>query len=119
MSISEILNFGYYGLIAVAIIVWVGFKLYSFNHTIKNKWLAQIPDLAAAFVHQAETTNNDGPAKMDNVVTSVCDILRKNNINITSELENAIKAYAEKELATTINADKTKADKEVANNETK
>ena len=119
MSISEILNFGYYGLIAVASIVWGVFKFYSLNHTIKNKWLAQIPDLAAAFVHQAETTNNDGSAKMDNVVTSVCDILRKNNINITSELENAIKAYAEKELATTINADKTKADKEVANNETK
>ena len=119
MSISEILNFGYYGLIVVAIIVWGGFKLYSLNHTIKNKWLAQIPDLAAAFVHQAETTNNNGPAKMDSVVTSVCDILRKNHINITSELENAIKAYAEKELATTINADKAKDDKAVTNNEIK
>lgn len=119
MSISELLNFGYYGLIAVAIIVWIGFKLYSINHTIKNKWLAQIPDLAAAFVHQAETTNNDGSAKMDNVVTNVCNILRKNRINITPELEQAIKAYAEKELATTINADKSKTNKEVANNETK
>ena len=119
MSISEILNFGYYGLIAFAIIVWGGFKLDGVDHSIKNKWLAQIPDLAAAFVHQAETTNNNGPAKMDNVVTNVCNILRKNHINITSELENAIKAYAEKELATTINADKAKADKEVTNNETK
>ena len=119
MSISEILNFGYYGLIALAIGVWGGFKLYSLNHTFKNKWLAQIPDLAAAFVHQAETTNNNGRAKMDNVVTNVCNILRKNHINITSDIENAIKAYAEKELATTINADKAKADKEVINNETK
>ncbi|WP_223896932.1 phage holin, LLH family [Lactobacillus huangpiensis] len=119
MSISEILNFGYYGLIALAIAVWGGFKLYSLNHTIKNKWLAQIPDLAAAFVHQAETTNNNGSAKMDNVVTNVCNILRKNHINITTDIENAIKAYAEKELATTINADKAKSDKEVTNNETK
>lgn len=119
MSISEVLNLGYYGLIALAIVVWIGFKLYSLKHTIKNKWLAQIPDLAAAFVHQAETTNNNGSAKMDNVVTNVCAILRKNHINITSELENVIKAYAEKELATTINADKAKADKEVTNNETK
>ena len=119
MSISEVLNLGYYGLIALAIVVWIGFKLYSLKHTIKNKWLAQIPDLAAAFVHQAETTNNNGSAKMDNVVTNVCNILRKNRINITPELEQAIKAYAEKELATTINADKAKNDKEVANNETK
>ena len=119
MSISEILNFGYYGLIAVAIVVWVGFKLYSLKHTIKNKWLAQIPDLAAAFVHQAETTNNNGPAKMNIVVTSVANVLRKYGINITPELEEAIKAYAEKELAETINADKAKTDKEVTNNETK
>lgn len=119
MSISEVLNLGYYGLIVLAIVVWIGFKLYSLKHTIKNKWLAQIPDLAAAFVHEAETTNNNGSAKMDNVVTNVCNILRKNHINITSELENAIKAYAEKELATTINADKAKADKEVVNNEIK
>lgn len=119
MSISEILNFGYYGLIAVAIIVWVGFKLYSINHTIKNKWLEQIPDLAAAFVHEAETTNNDGSAKMNIVITSVANILRKYGINITPELEEAIKAYAEKELANTINVDKAKADKEVAKNEVK
>ena len=119
MNIVEILNFGYYCILAVAIIVWVGFKAYSLKHTVKNKWLAQIPDLAAAFVHQAETTNNDGRAKMDNVVTNVCNILRKNNINITSQLETAIKAYAEKEIATTMNADKAKKDKEVANNETK
>ncbi|MBI0121763.1 hypothetical protein H3U50_08130 [Lactobacillus sp. M0398] len=119
MSISEVLNLGYYGLIALAIVVWIGFKLYSLKHTIKNKWLAQIPDLAAAFVHQAETTNNNGPAKMNIVVTSVANVLRKYGINITPELEEAIKAYAEKELAETINADKAKADKEVINNEAK
>ena len=119
MSVKEIFDMIYALLIVVAIIAYSVVKLYGLKHEIKNKWIAQIPDLAAAFVHQAETTNNDGPAKMDNVVTSVCDILRKNHINITSELETAIKAYAEKELATTINADKTKADKEVANNETK
>ena len=119
MSVSEILNFGYYGLIALAIVVWGGFKLYSLKHTIKNKWLAQIPELAAAFVHEAETTNNDGSAKMKIVVTSVANILRKYGINITPELEEAIKAYAEKELADSINADKAKADKEVIKNEAK
>lgn len=113
MNIVEILNFGYYCILAVAIIVWGGFKVYSLKHTVKNKWLAQIPELAAAFVHKAETTNNDGPAKMQNVVTGVCNFLRQRGVNITPEVQSAIEAFAEKELATTINANKAKSDKEV------
>lgn len=112
-NIFEILNFGYYGLLALAIAVWGGFKVYSLKHTIKNKWIAQIPELAAAFVHKAETTNNDGREKMDNVLTSVSNFLRERGVNITPELESAIEAFAEKELAETINANKAKSDKEV------
>lgn len=111
-NIFEVLNFGYYGLLALAIAVWGGFKVYSLKHTIKNKWIAQIPELAAAFVHKAETTNNDGRAKMDNVLTGVCNFLRQRGVNITPELELAIEAFAEKELAQTINANKANKEKE-------
>ena len=99
MKISEILNLGYYGLIAIAIIAYSVIKLYSLKHTIKNQWVTQIPDLAAAFVHEAETTGGNGTAKMDIVVTSVCNILRKRGVNITPDIESAIKAFAEKEVA--------------------
>lgn len=99
MKISEILNLGYYGLIAIAIIAYSAIKLYSLKHTIKNQWVAQIPDLATAFVHEAETTGGNGTAKMDIVVTSVCNILRKRGVNITPDIESAIKAFAEKEVA--------------------
>lgn len=99
MKINEILNLGYYGLIAIAIIAYSAIKLYSLKHTIKNQWVAQIPDLAAAFVHEAETTGGNGTAKMDIVVTSVCNILRKRGVNITPDIESAIKAFAEKEVA--------------------
>lgn len=99
MKISEILNLGYYGLIAIAIIAYSVIKLYSLKHTIKNQWIAKIPDLAAAFVHEAETTGGNGTAKMDIVVTSVCNILRERGVNITPDIESAIKAFAEKEVA--------------------
>ena len=99
MSFIEVLNLGYYGLIALAIIVYAAIKLYILKHTIKSKWIANIPDLAAAFVHEAETTDNVGSKKMDLVIKSVCDILRKHGITITPEIESAIKAFAEKEVA--------------------
>lgn len=99
MSFIEILNLGYYGLIAIAIIVYAAIKLYSLKHTIKNKWIADIPELAAAFVHEAETTGDSGEKKMDLVIKSVCDILRQHGITITPEIESAIKAFAEKEVA--------------------
>ena len=113
MSVKEIFDIVYALLVAVAIIAYCAVKIYGIKHEIKNKWIAEIPDLAAGFVHEAETTNNDGPAKMDNVLTGVCNFLRQRGVNITPELESAIEAFAEKELAETINANKAKSDKEV------
>lgn len=86
-------------LILIAIIAYSVVKLYSLKHEIKNKWIAQIPNLAAGFVHEAETTGGNGTAKMDIVVTSVCNILRNSGVKITPDIESAIKAFAEKEVA--------------------
>ena len=99
MSVKEIFDMIYALLIVVAIIAYSVVKLYSLKHEIKNKWIAQIPDLAAGFVHEAETTGGNGTAKMDIVVTSVCNILRNSGVKITPDVESAIKAFAEKEVA--------------------
>ena len=99
MSVKEIFDIVYALLVAVAIIAYSVVRLYSLKHEIKNKWIAQIPDLAAGFVHEAETTGGNGTAKMDIVVTSVCNILRNYGIKITPDIESAIKAFAEKEVA--------------------
>ena len=99
MSVKEIFDMIYALLIVVAIIAYSVVRLYSLKHEIKNKWIAQIPDLAAGFVHEAETTGGNGPAKMDIVVTSVCNILRNSGVKITPDIESAIKAFAEKEVA--------------------
>lgn len=99
MSVKDMFDLGYYSLLIVAIVAYVAVKIYSQHHTIKNKWVAQIPDLAAAFVHEAETTGGDGTKKMDIVITSVCDILRQNKVAITPEVEAMIRAFAEKEVA--------------------
>lgn len=107
MSVKDMFDLGYYSLLIVAIVAYVAVKIYSQHHTIKNKWIAQIPDLAAAFVHEAETTGGDGTKKMDIVITSVCDILRQNKVAITPEVEAMIRAFAEKEVAK-INASKPK-----------
>lgn len=99
MSVKEIFDMIYALLIVVAIIAYSVVRLYSLKHQIKNKWIAQIPDLAAGFVHEAETTGGNGTAKMDIVVTSVCNILRNSGVKITPDIESAIKAFAEKEVA--------------------
>ena len=99
MSVKEIFDMIYALLIVVAIIAYSVVRLYSLKHEIKNKWIAQIPDLAAGFVHEAETTGGNGTAKMDIVVTSVCNILRNSGVKITPDVESAIKAFAEKEVA--------------------
>ena len=100
MSVKEIFDMIYALLIVVAIIAYSVVKLYGLKHEIKNKWIAQIPDLAAGFVHEAETTGGNGTAKMDIVVTSVCNILRNSGVIITPDVEqSAIKAFAEKEVA--------------------
>ncbi|WEV39295.1 phage holin, LLH family [Lactobacillus sp. ESL0680] len=99
MSIKDYLDLGYAGLVVVAIVAYVGVKVYGEHHTIKNKWIAQIPDLAAAFVHEAETTGGDGTKKMDIVITSVVNILTSHGVQIDPTIEAAIKAYAEKEVA--------------------
>lgn len=99
MSVKEIFDMIYALLIVVAIIAYSVVRLYSLKHEIKNKWIAQIPDLAAGFVHEAETTGGNGTAKMDIVVTSVCNILRNSGVKITPDIESAIKAFAEKEVA--------------------
>ena len=99
MSVKEIFDMVYALLIVVAIIAYSVVRLYSLKHEIKNKWIAQIPDLAAGFVHEAETTGGNGTAKMDIVVTSVCNILRNSGVKITPDVESAIKAFAEKEVA--------------------
>lgn len=99
MSVKEIFDMIYALLIVVAIIAYSVVKLYGLKHQIKNKWIAQIPDLAAGFVHEAETTGGNGTAKMDIVVTSVCNILRNSGVKITPDIESAIKAFAEKEVA--------------------
>ena len=83
----------------MAIIAYSVVRLYSLKHEIKNKWIAQIPDLAAGFVHEAETTGGNGTAKMDIVVTSVCNILRNYGVKTTPDIESAIKSFAEKEVA--------------------
>ena len=106
MSVKEIFDMIYALLIVVAIIAYSVVKLYSLKHEIKNKWVAQIPNLAAGFVHEAETTGGNGTAKMDIVVTSVCNILRNSGVKITPDIESAIKAFAEKEVAK-MNAAKT------------
>lgn len=106
MSIKDWFDLSYAILVVVAIVAYAGVKLYGLHHTIKNKWLVQIPDLAAAFVHEAETTDGDGTKKMDIVITSVCNILRQNKVAITPDIESAIKAFAEKEVAK-MNANKT------------
>ncbi|RMC46502.1 phage holin, LLH family [Lactobacillus sp. ESL0230] len=105
MSVKDMFDLGYYSLFIVAIVAYVAVKIYSQKHTIKNKWIAQIPNLAAAFVHEAETTGGEGTKKMDIVITSVCDILRQNKVVITPEVEAMIRAFAEKEVAK-INASK-------------
>lgn len=99
MSVKEIFDMIYALLIVIAIIAYSVVKLYSLKHEIKNKWIAQIPDLAAGFVHEAETTGGNGTAKMDIVVTSVCNILRNYGVKVTPDIESAIKAFAEKEVA--------------------
>lgn len=109
MSVKEIYDMVYAILIVIAIILYTVVKLYSLKHEIKNKWIADIPDLAAGFVHEAETTGGNGSKKMEIVITSVCNILRQNKINITPEIESLIKAFAEKEVAK-INADKSTYD---------
>ena len=109
MSVKEIFDMVYALLIVIAIIAYSVVRLYSLKHEIKNKWIAQIPDLAAGFVHEAETTGGNGTAKMDIVVTSVCNILRNSGVKITSNIESAIKAFAEKEVAK-MNAAKPAAD---------
>lgn len=106
MSIKDWFDLSYAILVVVAIVAYAGVKLYGLHHTIKNKWITQIPDLAAAFVHEAETTGGDGTKKMDIVITSVCNILRQNKVAITPDIESAIKAFAEKEVAK-MNANKT------------
>lgn len=99
MSVKEIVDMIYVLLIDIAIIAYSVVRLYSLKHEIKNKWIAQIPNLAAGFVHEAETTGGNGTAKMDIVVTSVCNILRNSGVKITPDIESAIKAFAEKEVA--------------------
>lgn len=99
MSVKEIFDMVHALLIVVAIIAYSVVKLYSLKHEIKNKWIAQIPDLAAGFDHEAETTGSNGTVKMDIVVTSVCNILRHYGVKVTPDIESAIKAFAEKEVA--------------------
>lgn len=99
MSVKEIFDIVYALLVAVAIIAYCAVKIYGIKHEIKNKWIAEIPDLAAGFVHEAETTGDSGEKKMDLVIKSVCAILRQHGIAITPEIESLIKAFAEKEVA--------------------
>lgn len=72
MSVKEIFDMVYAMLIVIVIIAYGAVRLSSLKHEIKNKSIAQIPDLKAGFVHEAETTSGNGIAKM---VTSVCNIL--------------------------------------------
>ncbi|WEV42938.1 phage holin, LLH family [Lactobacillus sp. ESL0684] len=109
MSTKEIFDLIYAVLVMVAIIAYIGVKLYSQNHTIKNKWVAQIPDLAAAFVHEAETTDGEGTKKMDAVINEVSRVLAAHNIKVDPTIEAAIRAYAEQEVAK-MNADKSAAE---------
>ena len=97
-------------LIIMAIITYSVVKLYSLKHEIKNKWIAQIPVLAAGFVHEAETTGGNSSKKMEIVITSVCNILRQHKINITPEIESLIKAFAEKEVTEMNATDKSAKD---------
>lgn len=99
MSVKDYLNLVYAVLVIIAIVAYVGVKVYGEHHTIKNKWIAEIPNLAAAFVHEAETTGGDGTKKMDIVITSVVNILTSHGVKIDPTIEAAIKAYAEKEVA--------------------
>lgn len=110
MSVKEIYDMVYAILIVIAIILYTVVKLYSLKHEIKNKWIADIPDLAAAFVHEAETTGGNGSKKMEIVITSICNILRQHKINITPEIESLIKAFAEKEVAKMNATDKSAKD---------
>ncbi|RMC36912.1 hypothetical protein F5ESL0236_07880 [Lactobacillus sp. ESL0236] len=73
--------------------------LYASKHATKNKALLFIEDLAAAFVRQAETTDLDGQAKMDNVISSVEDALVSHGIKVDATIEAVIRAFAEKEVA--------------------
>lgn len=98
MSIKEIFDTFYALLIIVATIAYSVVKLYSLKLEIKNKWIAQIPDLAVGFVHEAEITGDSGKKKMNLVIKSVCAILRQHGITITPEIESLIKAFAEKEV---------------------
>lgn len=110
MSVKEIYDMVYAILIVIAIISYTVVKLYSLKHEIKNKWIDDIPDLAAGFVHEAETTGGNGSKKMEIVITSVCNILRQHKINITPEIESLIKAFAEKEVAKMNATDKSAKD---------
>lgn len=115
MSVKDMFDLGYYSLLVVAIVAYVVIKLYSQKHTIKNKWIAQIPDLAAAFVHEAETTGGDGKAKMNAVIDEVSRVLIARGVKIDPTIEAAIRAFAEKEVAK-MNANRSeKTDKEVQN----
>ncbi|WEV36201.1 phage holin, LLH family [Lactobacillus sp. ESL0677] len=105
MSIKDYLDWGYAGLVVVAIVAYVSVKVYGEHHTIKNKWIAQIPDLAAAFVHEAETTQGEGKAKMNAVISEVTRVLAARGVKIDPTIEAAIRAFAEKEVAK-MNADK-------------
>jgi hypothetical protein len=117
MSDKDMFDLGYYGLIVVAIIAYVAVKIYSQHHTIKNKWITQIPDLAAAFVHEVETTGGDGKAKMNAVIDEVSRVLTARGVKIDPTIEAAIRAFAEKEVAK-MNANKSEeTDKEVQINE--
>lgn len=104
-------------LVVVAIVAYASVKLYGLHHTIKNKWIAQIPDLAAAFVHEAEKNGGDGKAKMNAVIDEVSRVLTARGVKIDPTIEDAIRAFAEKEVAK-MNVNKSeKTDKEVQTNE--
>lgn len=117
MSIKDWFDLSYAILVVVAIVAYAGVKLYGLHHTIKNKWIAQIPDLATAFVHEAETTGGDGKAKMNAVIDEVSRVLTARGVKIDPTIEAAIRAFAEKEVAK-MNANKSEeTDKEVQINE--
>ncbi|MDF7672183.1 phage holin, LLH family [Lactobacillus sp. ESL0701] len=105
MSVKDYLDLSYAGLVVVAIVAYVGVKVYGEHHTIKNKWVAEIPNLAAAFVHEAETTGGDGKSKMNAVINEVTRVLSARGVKIDPTIEAAIRAFAEKEVAK-MNADK-------------
>lgn len=65
MSVKEIFDMVYAILVVLAIIVYCVVTIYDIKHKIKNKWIADIPNLATGFVHEAETTGDSGKKKMN------------------------------------------------------